>query len=226
MDCSLPGSSAHGIFQARVLEWGAIAFSKAMIRGLQMDIDTWKDGASELSEIFQERICFHANKLSTAFALPWYTESTKGSRKCNLKNYHPTPPLLKLGCSSQCTHHRSYVRLHFTGEQLRGTQERCGGHGVGRDVCVAPRGDSGDSVPLLFSAHRFKLTGGLQSCVLQKDLWVQAYLKRINLCQWKEMWADPFSSWTQDTTWLHLSNFTPVLLPPSSPGHAEGSAGF
>ena len=27
MDCSLPDSSAHGIFQARVLEWGAIAFS-------------------------------------------------------------------------------------------------------------------------------------------------------------------------------------------------------
>ena len=28
MDCSLPGSSVHGILQARVLEWGAIAFSK------------------------------------------------------------------------------------------------------------------------------------------------------------------------------------------------------
>ena len=27
-DCSLPGSSVHGIFQARVLEWGAIAFSQ------------------------------------------------------------------------------------------------------------------------------------------------------------------------------------------------------
>ena len=27
MDCNLPGSSVHGIFQARVLEWGAIAFS-------------------------------------------------------------------------------------------------------------------------------------------------------------------------------------------------------
>ena len=25
-DCSLPGSSIHGIFQAKVLEWGAIAF--------------------------------------------------------------------------------------------------------------------------------------------------------------------------------------------------------
>ena len=31
MDCSLPGSSVHGIFQARVLEWGAIAFSFAEV---------------------------------------------------------------------------------------------------------------------------------------------------------------------------------------------------
>ena len=30
MDCSLPGSSVHGIFQARVLEWGAIAFSEQL----------------------------------------------------------------------------------------------------------------------------------------------------------------------------------------------------
>ena len=38
MDCSLPGSSIHGIFQARVLEWGAIAFShasKLMLKILQ-----------------------------------------------------------------------------------------------------------------------------------------------------------------------------------------------
>ena len=31
MDCSLPGSSIHGILQARVLEWGAIAFSNRMV---------------------------------------------------------------------------------------------------------------------------------------------------------------------------------------------------
>ena len=31
MDCSLPGSSNHGIFQARVLEWGAIAFSTSLL---------------------------------------------------------------------------------------------------------------------------------------------------------------------------------------------------
>ena len=32
MDCSPPGSSVHGIFQARVLEWGAIAFSILLAR--------------------------------------------------------------------------------------------------------------------------------------------------------------------------------------------------
>ena len=35
MDCSLPGSSIHGIFQARVLEWGAIAFSAISLKSSQ-----------------------------------------------------------------------------------------------------------------------------------------------------------------------------------------------
>ena len=42
MDCSLPGSSIHGIFQARVLEWGAVAFSA-------MDMSL-----SKLQEVFGE----------------------------------------------------------------------------------------------------------------------------------------------------------------------------
>ena len=41
MDCSLPGSSIHGIFQARVLEWGAIALVSA------------KNEVKEFSEIGQ-----------------------------------------------------------------------------------------------------------------------------------------------------------------------------
>ena len=44
MDCSLPGSSVHGIFQARVLEWGAIAFSN--------------NGLLHLKKIFFLTICF------------------------------------------------------------------------------------------------------------------------------------------------------------------------
>ena len=36
MDCSLLGSSVRGIFQARVLEWGAIAFSVLITREMQI----------------------------------------------------------------------------------------------------------------------------------------------------------------------------------------------
>ena len=36
MDCNLPGSSVHGIFQARVLEWVAIAFSLYIVRYVQI----------------------------------------------------------------------------------------------------------------------------------------------------------------------------------------------
>ena len=37
MDCSPPGSSVHGIFQARVLEWGAIAFSEGTPQSYSKD---------------------------------------------------------------------------------------------------------------------------------------------------------------------------------------------
>ena len=40
MDCSLPGSSIHGIFQARVLEWGAIAFSESLEQPLPNNAET------------------------------------------------------------------------------------------------------------------------------------------------------------------------------------------
>ena len=39
IDCSLPGSSVHGIFQTSVLEWGAIAFSELSTREAQLYVD-------------------------------------------------------------------------------------------------------------------------------------------------------------------------------------------
>ena len=41
MGCSLPGSSAHGIFQSRVLEWGAIAFSLLQVLSV-LPTSLWK----------------------------------------------------------------------------------------------------------------------------------------------------------------------------------------
>ena len=51
MDCSLPGSSIHGIFQARVLEWGAIAFSKGEERLFLLTFDLlWPEVSLKLTK--------------------------------------------------------------------------------------------------------------------------------------------------------------------------------
>ena len=47
MDCSLPGFSVHGIFQARILEWGAIAFSNITIYIYICIYIIWKNGTGE-----------------------------------------------------------------------------------------------------------------------------------------------------------------------------------
>ena len=49
MDCSPPGSSIHGIFQARVLEWGAIAFSDNGLKQLKFIILQFSWGLNQMS---------------------------------------------------------------------------------------------------------------------------------------------------------------------------------
>ena len=53
MNCSLPGSSAHGIFQARVLEWVAIAFSNNMLYSRSIDLNI-----NLIKNTFTSRIMF------------------------------------------------------------------------------------------------------------------------------------------------------------------------
>ena len=53
MDCSPPGFSAHGIFQVRVLEWGAIAFSNNVI--LLRHKKEW--GWVICSEVGEPKVC-------------------------------------------------------------------------------------------------------------------------------------------------------------------------
>ena len=56
MDCSPPGSSAHGIFQARVLEWGAIAFSDVESYLIGKDPDAGKDWGQKEKEAAEDEM--------------------------------------------------------------------------------------------------------------------------------------------------------------------------
>ena len=61
MDCSPPGSSAHGIFQARVLEWVAIAFSRGQPKG-DVGLEFWKKcraGNRHLEVNYREGVAKH-----------------------------------------------------------------------------------------------------------------------------------------------------------------------
>ena len=53
MDCSLPGSSIHGIFQARVLEWVAISFSRG---------SSWHRDPTQVSQTTADGNCSHEIK--------------------------------------------------------------------------------------------------------------------------------------------------------------------
>ena len=52
MDCSLPGSSIHGIFQARVLEWGAIALESKLSFFILKIIFYFKNCLLQKTDIF------------------------------------------------------------------------------------------------------------------------------------------------------------------------------
>ena len=56
MDCSLPGSSVHGIFQARVLEWVAIAFSMSFSQPKDQTQDSCLAGRFFTASVTREAI--------------------------------------------------------------------------------------------------------------------------------------------------------------------------
>ena len=65
MDCSLPGSSAHGIFQARVLERGAIAFSDCTVRAVHGTT------VSKSGKKYIKAVCCHPAYLTYMQSTSW-----------------------------------------------------------------------------------------------------------------------------------------------------------
>ena len=77
MDCSLPSSSAHGIFQARVLDWGTIAFSR-------------KEGKSYQNALLKEEI-----QLATKYVRSYPTAVLTGIKDPNKNTATSQPSVCK-----------------------------------------------------------------------------------------------------------------------------------
>ena len=75
MDCHLPCSSVHGIFQARVLEWGAIAFT----RGALTEWQAQHKSCSQRSRTFLYVDIWHA---SHSMHSSWHLKSTDSYLIC------------------------------------------------------------------------------------------------------------------------------------------------
>ena len=76
MDCSLPGSSIHGIFQARVLEWGAIAFSHYLLKFAQTHVHWVGDAIQPSHPLSYPSLAFNLSQYSVfsnelAFLIRW-----------------------------------------------------------------------------------------------------------------------------------------------------------
>ena len=86
IDCSPPGSSTHGIFQARTLEWGAISFFRRSSRlGDWIHISctggwilhhwaTWEAHYFKCSSVYMWRRQWHPNSSTLAWKIPWMEE--------------------------------------------------------------------------------------------------------------------------------------------------------
>ena len=81
MDCSPPGSSIHGIFQARVLEWGAIAFSEShrlgMLKILQARLQQYVNRELQMFKLDFEK----AEELEIRLPTSWIIEKAREFQK-------------------------------------------------------------------------------------------------------------------------------------------------
>ena len=92
MDCSLPGSSIHGIFQARVLEWGAIAFSGLPVNPHQSVPCFHIIGrVGQLSLRQEERLRKPNFSVFSSFVLPCLRPSLLLAQFFRGVNFFPTP---------------------------------------------------------------------------------------------------------------------------------------
>ena len=95
MDCSPPGSSIHGIFQTRVLEWGAISFSAWSSRKSQNNLERrarLSTTKSKPSAIVQHASCFCYKLPLIREVILWRVTCEKWKIYRNSQSFFTCPP--------------------------------------------------------------------------------------------------------------------------------------
>ena len=103
MDCSLPGFSTHGIFQARVLEWGATAFSRKIVK-------VWRNGVFPAISINKD-----VTVISNSSPPMWAGEPEEHSGRRRIPT---TQQLLDQPLPTMSPKGAEDVRKHDTGPEL------------------------------------------------------------------------------------------------------------
>ena len=103
-DCSLPGSSVHGISQARILEWVAISFSRGIFptQGWNPHLPHWQADSFPMSHL----------------GSPGFRQNIPPRQKCDLSFYMFLFPLILVLVSAPSTCLVCSFRTHVNGSRL------------------------------------------------------------------------------------------------------------
>ena len=197
MDCSPPGSTAHGSFQARVLEWGAIAFSEPELRQqikLLRDTDTclivcvnsqleqWlRQSKIMLPSIFLAKLFYFFSEFLFIFVVALWWEADK---------WLVTSSLLEKGKRTDRT-----IRLHCYKEFVSDNKD------CNSLCCKLYMNQLIHIVLLLFFAKLFYLWPAYyylwQTHVLLTPVWINHFMLRskMNMKPWRTWLLRPSGEW-------------------------------
>ena len=94
MGCKLPGSSVHETFQARVLEWGAISFSRG---------HSWPRDGARVS-LIGGRCFYHLSHQGSQHTIPYFESRGKSNRSFPAKKNKKKKFVVKALCFPICSH--------------------------------------------------------------------------------------------------------------------------
>ena len=97
MDCSLPGSSIHGIFQARVLEWVANSFSKKKKRNCKKKSFCFIDYAKGFDCVDHKKLWKILKEMGLSDHLTCILRSLYVGQEATVRSRHGTTDWFKIG---------------------------------------------------------------------------------------------------------------------------------